>query len=494
MDNIEILSTDIEQARIRVEKLNALKESGSNPYEQTKFDVTAHADTIKSNYAEYEGKTVRIAGRIMSKRGMGKALFMDIQDHSGNIQAYVKRDTIGEEAYEGIKKLDIGDIAGISGDVFTTHKGEISVNAQTLTLLSKSLLPLPEKFHGLKDTDLRYRQRYVDLIINPEVKRVFKMRSRIISMVRKFLEERGYIEVETPLLHLIPGGGAAKPFITHHNTLDLDMYLRIALELHLKRLIVGGFDRVYEIGRTFRNEGMSPRHNPEFTMIELYQAYTDYEGMMELTESLVTSIAQELHGTLQLEYKGKPVDLTAPWKRITMAEAVLEHTGVDFDKIQTDEEARAATKSLGVDVKADDTWGKCLYNVFSEKAEHHYYDPTFVTMHPVDVSPLAKRCKDNPRVTERFEIFCVGFELGNAFSELNDPIDQRMRFMEQEAARAKGDEEAQPSDEDFLIALEHGMPPTGGLGIGIDRLVMLLCDLHTIRDSILFPTMKPRDN
>ena len=443
-----------------------------------------------------------IAGRLMSKRGMGKVSFCDLQDKSGRIQLYARKDEMDEAEYNRFKKFDIGDIVGVKGVVFRTQRGEMSVRVEQVTLLSKSLLPLPEKFHGLTNTELRYRQRYVDLIVNPEVKRTFVLRSKFVKHVRDFLDNRGYMEVETPVLNTISGGATARPFITHHNTLDIDMYLRIATELPLKRLIVGGMDRVYEIGRIFRNEGrifrnegMDPKHNPEFTTVELYEAYADFNDMMDLFEDLLTSAAQKLLGTYQLEWQGEQIDLTPGWPRLPMHEAVKQYTGLDFMAITSDEEAVAAAKSIGVELPetADPTWGNALYEVFDQRVEEKLVQPTFITMHPVDVSPLAKRSPKDPRLTERFELFICRSEMGNAFSELNDPIDQRARFQKQVELRDKGDDEAGMMDEDFLTALEYGMPPTGGLGIGIDRCVMLLTNSDSIREVILFPTMKPLD-
>lgn len=478
---------------VRRGKLAELIDNGTNPYEITKYDIDISTKEIFDNYDELEGKNVSIAGRIMSKRGMGKASFCDLADRDGRIQLYIRKDGVGDETYELIKKLDIGDLAGVKGEVFTTNKGEISIKVNSFTLLSKSLQPLPEKFHGLKDTDLRYRQRYVDLIVNPDVKNTFVLRSKIITAMRKYFDSRGFLEVDTPMLNTIPGGAAARPFITHHNTLDLDMYLRIATELHLKRLIVGGMEKVYEIGRIFRNEGMSPRHNPEFTTIEVYQAYADYHDMMDLTEEMVCYIAEEVLGTLEITYQGESISLKTPWERITMADAVKKYTGADFTPITDDEEARKLAKSIGVHVEPTDTWGKVLNAVFEDKVEEHLVQPTFVIDYPVEVSPLAKRMPSNPRLTERFELFATRRELANAFSELNDPIDQRARFEDQVKQREAGDEEANMMDDDFILSLEYGMPPTGGMGMGVDRLVMLLTDSPSIRDVLLFPTMKPKN-
>ena len=480
-----------ELLQIRRDKLKTLIEDGRNPYEEVKYERTHHAAPIKEAFEDYENKDVCLAGRMMSKREMGKASFCDILDQTGRIQCYVRVNEIGQEEYERFKKLDIGDIIGVKGFVFKTRKGEISIHVKELKLLSKSLLPLPEKWHGLKDMDLRYRQRYVDLIVNPEVRKTFENRSRIITSIRNYLDERGYMEVETPVLNTIAGGAAARPFITHHNTLDIDMYMRIATELHLKRLIVGGFEKVYEIGRLFRNEGMDVKHNPEFTTIELYEAYTDYEHIMNLTEDIMINAAIKVLGTTEFTYQGKQINFAKPWARKTMAQAVKEVTGVDFDVNNTDELAREAAKKFGAEVKEDATWGEVLYQLFDENVEKTIVQPTFIIDHPVDVSPLAKRRKDDPRLTERFELFIVGSEFANAFSELNDPIDQRERFERQVALREKGDEEAGMMDEDFINALMYGMPPTGGLGIGIDRFVMLLTDSYSIRDVLLFPTMKP---
>ncbi len=480
--------------RVRREKLSALQSEGRDPFQETKFTVSHHTQEIKDQFDALEGTEVTIAGRLMSKRGMGKVSFCDLQDKSGRIQLYARKDEMDEEEYNRFKKFDIGDIVGVRGEVFRTQRGEMSVRGRAITLLSKSLLPMPEKFHGLTDKETRYRQRYVDLIVNPEVRRNFEVRSAFVKYLRQFLDNRGYMEVETPVLNTISGGATARPFITHHNTLDIDMYMRIATELPLKRLIVGGMERVYEVGRIFRNEGMDTRHNPEFTTVELYEAYADFNDMMDLFEALLSGAAKEICGGYQLQWQGEEIDLTPGWPRLTMAEAVKQHLGVDFMSITDDGEAVAAAKGAGVDMDGvEPTWGHALYECFDQKVERRLIQPTFITMHPVDVSPLAKRSPRDPRVTERFELFICRSEMGNAFSELNDPIDQRQRFQKEVEARAKGDDEAGMMDEDFLTALEYGMPPTGGLGIGIDRCVMLLTGSDSIRDVILFPTMKPLD-
>lgn len=479
-----------ELVRVRRDKLTALREAGKDPFVITKYEVTADSASVKGDYEAFEGKEVSLAGRIMSRRIMGKASFVGLSDATGTIQLYVKRDEVGEEDYASFKKWDIGDIMGVSGIVFKTQTGEISIHANAIKLLSKSLIPLPEKYHGLTNTDLRYRQRYVDLIVNPEVKDTFIKRSRIISEIRNFLESRGFLEVETPYLHNQAGGAAARPFITHHNTLDIDLYLRIALELHLKRLIVGGFDRVYEIGRVFRNEGMDTRHNPEFTLLELYQAYTDYEGMMELTEDMFRYLAKKVLGSAVIPYGEYTIDLESPFARMTMAEAVEKYAGVDFTKIYDLEEARAVAKEHHIAYENRHGVGDILNLFFEEFCEDKLIQPTFITGHPVEISPLAKKNPKDPRYTERFEIFILGREHGNAFSELNDPIDQRERFEHQAAMKAQGDDEACGVDEDYLNAMEYGMPPTGGLGVGIDRLIMLLTNNASIRDVLLFPTMK----
>ncbi len=480
-----------EVVRIRREKLQALKDGGANPFEVMKFDRTSNSAAILAGFEQLEGNEVSIAGRIISKRLMGKASFFHIMDGEGRIQCYARKDVMGDEPYAAYKTYDIGDIVGITGVVFKTNAGEISVKCHEVALLAKSLLPLPEKFHGLKDPDLRYRQRYVDLIMNPEVKTAFVVRSKVIKSIRQYLDDRNFMEVETPILHSTAGGAAARPFITHHNTLDMDMYLRIATELHLKRLIVGGFERVYEIGRIFRNEGMDTKHNPEFTTLELYQAYTDYNGMMELCENLFAYCAQELYGTTKLTYQGEEIDLTPPWSRMTMAEAVKKYTGADFAAAKDDEQAKQLADSIGMKAGAG-TRGALLNAAFEEFVEENLVQPTFIMDYPVEVSPLAKRKPGAPWLTERFELFITRREMANAFSELNDPIDQKERFLEQLKQREQGDEEAHMMDEDFVTALEYGMPPTGGIGIGIDRLVMLLADASSIRDVLLFPTMKPR--
>ena len=477
----------------RIEKLKALQSQNKDPYQITKFNITDKSIDIINDFDNYENKEVVIAGRLMSKRIMGKASFCNIQDGATKIQSYVSTNDLGEESYKAFKTFDIGDIIGIKGFIFKTKTGEISIHAKEITLLSKSLRPLPEKFHGLKDTDLRYRQRYVDLIMNPEVKKTFETRSKIISEIRKILDEKGYLEVETPILNTISGGATAKPFITHHNTLDLPMYLRIATELNLKRLIVGGYDKVYEMGRIFRNEGMDIRHNPEFTSIELYAAYEDYNDMMNITEEIFTKCAMKVLGTTKISYQGQEIDLTPNWKRISMIDSIKEACGVDFNEIETDEEAVALAKEKNLEIpdKTKETRGDIISLFFDEYVEKTLIQPTFIYDYPVEISPLAKRSAKDPRLTERFEVFIGGREYGNAFSELNDPIDQYERFKKQVEAREAGDEEAGMMDDDFIQALEYGMPPTGGLGIGIDRLVMLLTDAASIRDVLLFPTMKP---
>ncbi len=480
-----------ELRRIRREKLTELQGRGEDPFKEVRFERDHYTKDIHNDFDKLEGKTVRLAGRIMSKRIMGKASFSDMTDRYGRLQLYVKRDNVGVEEYKKYKKLDIGDIVGISGDVFRTHKGEISVAVKELTLLSKNLIPLPEKWHGLKDTDTRYRQRYVDLIVNPEVRDTFEKRSAIVREIRNFMDSRGFIEVETPCLNTIPGGAAARPFITHHNALDIDMYMRIATELHLKRLIVGGLEKVYEVGRIFRNEGMDTKHNPEFTTIELYEAYTDYNGMMDITEDMVVYVCENVLGTTKVTYQGTGLDFSKGWKRMTMAEAVKEYAGIDFMAI-SEEEALDAVKAKGLEIeKGKESWGELMSLCYDEYVEENLIQPTFITDYPVEISPLAKRKPSDSRLTERFECFVMGRELCNAFSELNDPIDQKERFERQVCLRAAGDEEANMMDEDFINALEYGMPPTGGMGMGIDRLVMLLTDSASIRDVLLFPTMKP---
>ena len=478
--------------QVRRDKLKALQDAGRNPFEQTRFARSAYSADIKEDFEAYDGKTLQAAGRIMSKRGMGKAIFCDIQDDRGQIQLYVRKDAVSEQEFADFRKYDIGDIIGVSGYAFKTKTGEISIHVQQVTLLSKSLRPLPEKFHGMTNMELRYRQRYVDLIMNPESKRNFQIRSRFVAYLRRYLDGLGFMEVETPVLSPIAGGATARPFITHHNTLDIDMYMRIATELHLKRLIVGGIERVYEVGRIFRNEGMDTKHNPEFTTCELYQAYTNLDGMMDILEGILSGAAQEILGTYQLQWLGHDVDLTPSWRRVTMADAVKEVTGADFMAIIGDADAAVAlAKSVGVDMEnVAHTWGNALYETFDQKVEATLIQPTFITMYPVEVSPLAKRSPEQPALTERYEMFICGCEMGNAFSELNDPIDQYQRFKAQAEKRAHGDEEANMMDEDFVMALEYGMPPTGGLGFGIDRCAMMLCGASSIRDVILFPTMK----
>ncbi len=481
--------------QVRRDKLKALQDAGRDPFTQTRFARSAYSADIKNDFEAYDGKTLQAAGRIMSKRGMGKAIFCDIQDDRGQIQLYVRKDAVSEQEFADFRKYDIGDIIGVSGYAFKTKTGEISIHVQQVTLLSKSLRPLPEKFHGMTNMELRYRQRYVDLIMNPESKRNFQIRSRFVAYLRRYLDGLGFMEVETPVLSPIAGGATARPFITHHNTLDIDMYMRIATELHLKRLIVGGIERVYEVGRIFRNEGMDTKHNPEFTTCELYQAYTNLDGMMDILEGILSGAAKEILGTYQLQWLGHDVDLTPSWRRVTMADAVKDVTGADFMAILGDADAAVAlAKSVGVDMEnVAHTWGNALYETFDQKVESTLIQPTFITMYPVEVSPLAKRSPEQPALTERYEMFICGCEMGNAFSELNDPIDQYQRFKAQAEKRAHGDEEANMMDEDFVMALEYGMPPTGGLGFGIDRCAMLLCGASSIRDVILFPTMKPLD-
>ena len=482
--------------QVRRDKLKALQDAGRDPFVQTRFERSAYSADIKNDFDAYDGKTLQAAGRIMSKRGMGKAIFCDIQDDRGQIQLYVRKDAVTEQEFADFRKYDIGDIIGVRGYAFKTKTGEISIHVQQITLLSKSLRPLPEKFHGMTNTELRYRQRYVDLIMNPESKRNFQIRSRFVAYLRRYLDGLGFMEVETPVLSPIAGGATARPFITHHNTLDIDMYMRIATELHLKRLIVGGIERVYEVGRIFRNEGMDTKHNPEFTTCELYQAYTNLDGMMDILEGILSGAAKEILGTYQLQWLGHDVDLTPSWRRVTMADAVKDVTGADFMAILGDADAAVAlAKSVGVDMEnVAHTWGNALYETFDQKVESTLIQPTFITMYPVEVSPLAKRSPEQPALTERYEMFICGCEMGNAFSELNDPIDQYQRFKAQAEKRAHGDEEANMMDEDFVMALEYGMPPTGGLGFGIDRCAMLLCGASSIRDVILFPTMKPLDS
>ena len=479
--------------KVRRDKLKALQDAGRDPFTVTKFDVTHHTQEIKDNFDALEGKPVSVAGRLMSKRGMGKVSFCDMQDRTGRIQLYARKDEMDESVYNDFKKYDIGDIVGVNGEVFRTQRGEMSVRCKEVTLLSKSLQPLPEKFHGLTDKELRYRQRYVDLIVNPESKRNFEIRSKFVSYLRRYLDSLGFMEVETPVLSPIAGGATARPFITHHNALDIDMYMRIATELHLKRLIVGGMERVYEVGRIFRNEGMDTKHNPEFTTCELYQAYTNLGGMMDILENILSGAAKEIHDSYKVTWLGHEVDLTPGFRRLTMADAVKEYAGADFMACEGDAEAGVAlAKSAGVDMDGvDKTWGNALYETFDQKVEEKLVQPTFITMYPVEVSPLAKRSPADPYLTERYELFICGCEMGNAFSELNDPIDQYERFKAQAAKRANGDEEADMMDEDFVLALEYGMPPTGGLGFGIDRCAMMLCGTDSIRDVILFPTMKP---
>ncbi len=481
--------------QIRRDKLKELQESGNDPFQITKYEVNNDSANIKANFDALEGTSVSLAGRLMSKRGMGKVSFCDLQDKSGRIQLYARKDEMDEAEYDRFKKYDIGDIVGVVGEVFRTQRGEMSIRVQNVTLLSKNLLPLPEKFHGLTSTELRFRQRYVDLMVNPEVKRNFVIRSQFIKFMRSYLDSMDYIEVETPVLNTIAGGASARPFITHHNTLDIDMYMRIATELPLKRLIVGGMDRVYEIGRIFRNEGMDPKHNPEFTTVELYQAYADFHDMMDIAEGIISGAAKEILGTYEVEWMGEKIDLTPGWRRLTMVDAVREYAGVDFGAITDDAEAVAAANAIGVELAdaAEKTWGNALYACFDQRVEEKLIQPTFITMYPVEVSPLTKRSPADPRLTERFELFVCHSELANAYSELNDPIDQRERFQKQVEQRERGDDETEMMDDDFLTALEYGMPPTGGMGMGIDRCVMLLTGQDTIREVILFPTMKPLD-
>jgi len=485
-----------ELLRIRREKLKALQDEGRDPFQITKFDVTHHTQDIKDNFDALEGSEVSVGGRLMSKRGMGKVSFCDLQDKTGRIQIYARKDEMDEDNYNRFKKYDIGDIVGVKGEVFRTQRGEMSVRAREITLLSKSLRPLPEKFHGLTDKEIRYRQRYVDLIMNPESKRNFEIRSRFVAYLRRYLDDLGFMEVETPVLSPIAGGANARPFITHHNAQDIDMYMRIATELHLKRLIVGGMERVYEVGRIFRNEGMDTKHNPEFTTCELYQAFTNLDGMMDILEGILSGAAKEILGTYHVQWLGHEIDLTPSWQRVTMADAVKNVTGADFMACIGDaDKGVELAKSVGVDMDGvAHTWGNALYETFDQKVEETLVQPTFITMYPVEVSPLAKRSPEQPALTERYEMFICGCEMGNAFSELNDPIDQYERFKAQAEKRANGDEEADMMDEDFVMALEYGMPPTGGLGFGIDRCSMMLCGTDSIRDVILFPTMKPLDS
>ncbi len=482
-----------ELIKIRIDKLKYLKSIGKDPFEVEKVHVTCYSEQIRKEFEQLEGEEVTIAGRLMTKRGHGKASFINVQDKEGQIQVYIRQDRIGKGNYELFTTYDRGDILEVRGEVFRTKKGEISVRADEIRLLTKSIQILPEKWHGLKDHELRYRQRYIDLIVNPEVRETFVVRSKIIKAIREYLDNRGYLEVETPILSVIAGGANAKPFVTHHNTLDIDMYLRIANELFLKRLIIGGFDKVYEMGRMFRNEGMSVKHNPEFTSIELYKAYADYNDMMEITENIVSYAAEKALGTTKINYQGQELDLTPPWDRMTMTDACKRYAEVDFDSIKTDDEAIETGKKMGIEIKPEMKRGHIISEVFEEYVEKHLVQPTFITQYPVEVSPLAKRNPDNPELTNRFEAFINTWEIANAFSELNDPLDQRERFMQQLAQREAGDEEAHMLDEDFLNALEVGLPPTGGLGIGIDRVIMLLTDSPSIRDVLLFPTMKPLD-
>ena len=493
MNNDQLQEDLTEVLRVRRDKLAKLQEMGRDPFKVSRYDRTSNSTEIKGNFEEFEGKVVKIAGRIMSKRIQGKAGFIDIQDQNGRIQCYVRLDRIGEEEYSIFSTYDIGDIIGVEGEVFKTKKEEISVKANEVVLLSKSLQVLPEKYHGLKDQDLRYRQRYVDLIVNPEVKDAFLTRTKALKALRSYLDERGFLEVETPILNTIAGGANARPFVTHHNTLDIPMYMRIANELYLKRLIVGGFDKVYEMGRMFRNEGMSIKHNPEYTAIELYQAYADYTDMMEITENVIAHMAEAATGSMKINYQGTEIDFTPPWRRMTMEECVKEYTGVDFSTINTDEEALAVAKEKGIEITPGMRRGEVINAFFEEFGEDKLIQPTFITHHPVEVSPLAKRNAEDPRKTDRFEAFANKWELANAFSELNDPIDQKGRFLDQLRKKELGDDEACDMDEDFINALEVGLPPTGGLGIGIDRVMMLLTNSASIRDVILFPTMKPID-
>ena len=490
--NVEMTSEELSEVlQVRRDKLANLQKMGRDPFKESRYDRTHYSVQVKEGFEALEGETVKIAGRMMSKRIQGKAGFIDIQDAEGRIQSYVRKDRLGDEEYTIFKTYDIGDIVGIEGEVFITKRGEISVKADKVTLLSKSLQILPEKYHGLKDQELRYRQRYVDLIVNPEVKDAFITRTKALKALRSYLDERGFLEVETPILNTIAGGANARPFITHHNTLHIPMYLRIANELYLKRLIVGGFDKVYEMGRMFRNEGMDMKHNPEYTAIELYQAYADYTDMMEITENLIAHMAEVATGSTKIVYQGKEIDFKPPWRRMTMIDCVKEFSGVDFNEINTDEEAIAIAKEKGIEIKPGMRRGEIIAEFFEEFGEDKLVQPTFITQHPVEISPLSKRNNEDPRLTDRFEAFANGWELANAFSELNDPIDQKGRFMDQLRKKELGDDEACDMDEDFLNALEVGLPPTGGLGIGIDRVIMLLTDSSSIRDVLLFPTMKP---
>jgi lysyl-tRNA synthetase class 2 len=481
-----------ELKKVRLEKLQELRDMGIDPF-GGKYERSAMAQQIIDDFNALEGKSVKIAGRIMSKRRHGKAGFANLQDLSGRVQLYFRKDDLGEEQYEMFKKMDIGDILGIEGEVFRTQKGEISIHVRSLTYLSKSLNPLPEKWHGLKDVELRYRQRYVDLIVNPEVKEVFVKRSRIIKEIRNYLDNRGFLEVETPMMQPIAGGAAARPFITHHNALNMDLYLRIAPELYLKRLIVGGLEKVYEINRNFRNEGISTKHNPEFTMLEIYQAYADYHVMMQLTEDLISSVMLKVNNSMSVDYEGHKINFMPPWKRMTMLEAIKEYTGVDFNQLQDDEAALAAARQLGMEISENSTRGEIINEIFEEYVEEKLIQPTFIYGHPVEISPLAKRNAENPELTDRFEVFIMQREIANAFSELNDPLDQKQRFLKQVEKRAGGDSEAHMMDEDYINALEYGMPPAGGLGIGIDRLIMIMTGMPSIRDVIMFPTLRPRD-
>jgi len=496
LENTAVELNEHEQMRVRREKLEALQAANADPFHQTTYNVTAHSAEIVNKFDEYEGKTVSVAGRIMTKRVQGKAAFIDIQDKDGRVQSYVRGDAIGEDAYATFKQYDIGDIIGIAGEVFKTQKGEVSIRAKSVALLAKSLQVLPEKYHGLTDKEARYRQRYVDLIVNPEIKDTFVKRTAILKAIRSFLDDRGFLEVDTPVLQTVSAGagGTARPFLTHHNTLDMEMYLRIALELPLKRLIVGGLERVYELGRCFRNEGMSTKHNPEFTMLELYQAYTDYHGMMELTESMFRQVALDVLGTAVVNCGEHVIDLSQPFAKITMVEAVRQYSGVDFNQLPTLEAAQDAAKKHGIHFEPYHVKGNILEAFFDEFVEKNLIQPTFIMDHPTDISPLTKKKPDSPEYTERFELFIMCREMANAYSELNDPIDQRARFAAQEALRDAGEDEASMTDHDFLLALEYGMPPTGGLGVGVDRLFMLLTDSDSIRDVIFFPTMKPVGN